>query len=246
MVLDTSLLVAYENMDDKTKVKRLHKKLVMPYLTNKKQWVEARKQGLKIAEPEYRQYLAGLINQPESEDDLITLASRSLLKIILTENKNLGLPYVHYKTGMISNQITVTLSPTDDRTYLKTYLEMLCRNANKITICDSYFANNWENTRSLFHSVLPRKELMIEFSETATSANATPNSSKINETFVKSVHPNWNVKITTNIKYTNCHDRYLLVESPEGKVEIMLSSGFDHIWKNNPKEITCIFRDVTC
>ena len=30
MVLDTSLLVAYENMDDKNKVKRLHKKLVLP------------------------------------------------------------------------------------------------------------------------------------------------------------------------------------------------------------------------
>ncbi|WP_236475005.1 hypothetical protein [Escherichia coli] len=119
MVLDTSLLVAYENMDDKNKVKRLHKKLVLPYLTNKRQWIEARNLGLKMPELEYRQYLSMLASQPESDDDLVTLASKSLLKIILTENDNLSLPFVHYKKGMVNNQVTVTLSPTDNRIYLK-------------------------------------------------------------------------------------------------------------------------------
>ncbi|HBM7413961.1 TPA: hypothetical protein LZQ71_004033, partial [Escherichia coli] len=104
MVLDTSLLVAYENMDDKNKVKRLHKKLVLPYLTNKRQWIEARNLGLKMPELEYRQYLSMLASQPESDDDLVTLASKSLLKIILTENDNLSLPFVHYKKGMVNNQ----------------------------------------------------------------------------------------------------------------------------------------------
>lgn len=245
MVLDTPLLVAYENMDDKNKVKRLHKKLVLPYLTNKKQWVEARALGLKISDEEYRQYLATLASQPESDDDLVTLASKSLLKIILTEDQGLSLPYVHYKKGMVNNQITVTLSPSDNRMHLKKYLQMLCSNARKVTICDNYFAHNWENTCSLFYSVLPKKPLSIEFSEITEGIIAAANSSKINNDFVHGIHPEWNVKITTNQKYINCHDRYLLIESPEGKVEIMLSSGFDHIWKNNPKELTCVFRDVS-
>jgi|GEM_PF-3516202 len=245
MVLDTPLLVAYENMDDKNKVKRLHKKLVLPYLTNKKQWVAAKASCLKISDAEYRQYLAGLANRPESDDDLITLASKSLLKIILTEDQNLPLPYVHFKKGMVNNQVTVTLSSSDTRTHLKTYFKMLCSNATKVTICDNYFAENWDNTCSLFHSVLPRKTLTIEFSEIAAGIAAANNSSKINNDFVHSIDPQWSVQITTNPKYTNCHDRYLLIESPEGKIEVMLSSGFDHIWKNNPKELTCVFRDVS-
>ncbi|ECE0829946.1 hypothetical protein AC335_10485 [Salmonella enterica subsp. enterica] len=131
MVLDTSLLVAYENMDNKDKVRRLHKKLVLPYLTNKRQWVTAKEMGMKIPEAEYRHYLASYANQPECDDDLVTLASKSLLKIILTEDENLPLPYVHYKKGMVNNQVTVTLSPSDNRTHLKTYLQMLCSNAKK-------------------------------------------------------------------------------------------------------------------
>lgn len=245
MVLDTPLLIAYENMDDKNKVKRLHKKLVLPYLTNKKQWVEAKNSGLKIPDAEYRQYLAGLANQPESDDDLVTLASKSLLKIILTEDENRPLPYVHYKKGMVNNQLTVTLTPSDDREYLKKYFQMLCSNADKVIICDNYFAQNWDNTCSLFHSILPRKKLTIEFSEIATGITAANNNSKINNDFAHSIHAEWSVKITTNQRYINCHDRYLLIESPEGKIEVMLSSGFDHIWKNNPKELTCVLREVS-
>ncbi|CAI1589909.1 TPA: hypothetical protein SML49_000089 [Serratia marcescens] len=245
MVLDTSLLVAYENMDDRNKVRRLHKKLVLPYLTNKKQWVAAKNSGMKITEQEYRHYLSMLSNQPESDDDLVTLASKSLLKIILTEDESLTLPYVHYKKGMVNNQATVTLTPSDDRTHLKAYLKMLCSNAKKVTICDNYFAQNWDNTCSLFHSILPRKTLAIEFSEVAAGINSPQNSSRINNDFARSIHPEWSVGITTNQKFTNCHDRYLLIESPEGKIEVMLSSGFDHIWKTNPKELTCVFRDVS-
>ncbi|EBF8301802.1 hypothetical protein [Salmonella enterica] len=245
MVLDTSLLVTYENMDNKDKVRRLHKKLVLPYLTNKRQWVTAKEMGMKIPEAEYRHYLASYANQPECDDDLVTLASKSLLKIILTEDENLPLPYVHYKKGMVNNQVTVTLSPSDNRTHLKTYLQMLCSNAKKITICDNYFAQNWDNTCSLFHFILPRKRLTIEFSEIAAGVAATNNSSRINDHFVRGIHPEWSVQVTTNQKYTNCHDRYLLIESPEGKIEVMLSSGFDHIWRTNPKELTCVFRDVS-
>jgi len=245
MVLDTPLLVAYENMDDKNKVKRLHKKLVLPYLTNKKQWVAAKNLGMNIPDAEYRQYLSELANRPESDDDLVTLASKSLLKIILTEDKSLQLPYVHYRKGMVNNQVTVTLSPSDNRVHLKSYLKLLCGNARKVTICDNYFAKNWENTCSLFHSVLPKKPLIIEFCEIAADITAPSNGSKINNEFARSVHPEWNVQTNTNQKYINCHDRYLLIESPEGKIEVMLSSGFDHIWKENPKEITCVFRDAS-
>lgn len=121
---------------------------------------------------------------------------------------------------------------------------MLCENASKVTICDNYFAQNWDNTKSLFHSILPKKELIIEYSEVATGITAKSNSSEITPIFAQSIHHEWKVRVSSNPKYTNCHDRYLLIESPEGKVEVLISSGFDHLWKANPKELTCIFREI--
>lgn len=245
MVLDTPLLVVYENMEDKTKFKRLQKKLVLPYLTNKSQWIEAKKSGMKIPETEYRQILSQLANRPDKDDDLITLASRTTLKVILTEDIAQGLPYINYRKGMLNNQLTVTLAATESRSNLKEYLKMLCTNANKITLCDNYFAQNWDNTSSLFHSIFPRKKLTIEFAEVAVGVDAKLNSCKITDSFVKGIFQEWSVQTSNNPKYSNCHDRYLLIESPEGKVEVLISSGFDHIWKGNPKEITCVFRDVS-
>lgn len=40
-------------------------------------------------------------------------------------------------------------------------------------------------------------------------------------------------------KYNDCHDRYLIID---GKTEIILSSGFDHL-HNTTKEIAYIVRD---
>ena len=242
IVLETKLLVEYLNHTGTKKYKKLLKKLSFPYSTNKKQWVEAKALGLN--QRTYDQIIPLLMNEGERDFSLEELASKSALKVILTEDPTKRLPYVHYKDGMINNHITIQIDANDSRDDLKVYLELLCRDASKVTICDNYFAENWNNTKSLFYSILPRNNLLIEYAETPAMLNVLLNSSKITNTFVQGIYAGWSTQQTVYPKYLNCHDRYLLIEMPGHKVEILLSSGFEHIWKTNPKELTCVFRNV--
>jgi len=233
MVLSNSLLIAYENMASnprtyQKKYKKLMKKLVLPYLTNKRQIVEAKAEGL--IDTAYDRLLPQLQNLPNRDYDLATLAVTTSLKVILTEDKNASLPYVYYKSQFLNNELTVLLTPTENRRDLIKYLEILTSNATKIIICDNYFASNWENTCSLFLSVLP------------DSIQTIKNSVKMTQSYVETIYSGWTVKASAS--YQGSHDRYLLIDSPEGKVEVMLSSGFGHIWNLNPKEITCVFRQI--
>ncbi|MDA5479694.1 hypothetical protein PGS49_03335 [Yersinia intermedia] len=242
MVLDDSLLVVYENAKQSKKFKLLMRRFSHPYATNWRQWNDATNIGLNI--PSHTQTLAQLAQRPEKNDDLVTLASKTTFKIILTEDENKLFPYVYYKSKMVTKSIIFSLSSTDSRQALVTYLQMMCANANKITICDNYFAQNWEVTKALFYQVLPRQELLIEYAEAAAGIDVTRNSENITNDFLHSICKSWSTKLTNLPKYSNCHDRYLLIESQGSKIEVMLSSGFDHIWKINPKEITCIFSEV--
>lgn len=243
IVLETPLLVEYLNHTGSKKYKRILKKITFPYSTNKKQWEAAKKLGLNDAT--YERVLPQLLNEGEKDDDLLTLASKSALKVILTDDPSKKLPYVHYKDGLINNHIAINIEANASRDDLKKYLEILCRDARRVTICDNYFATNWEHNKSLFYSILPRGNLIIEYADTPEKLNVLLNSKEITNDFVKSVCSDWSVQETTQQKYLGCHDRYLLIEMPGHKVEILLSSGFDHIWRSNPKELTCVFRNVS-
>lgn len=244
MVLDTELLVDYENKVSSKLVGQVHRKLVLPYSINWKQWREAKRIGLKMVDSEYNRILSQLANDKNKNYDLEELASESLLKIILTKNESKKLPYVHYKKGMINKLVTISLAADENRDELKKYLQLLCSDATKVTICDNYFSQNWNDTVSIFYSTLPKKRLIIEYVEVNTCLSVVKNGSKITDTFVKGIHSEWSVQENHDTKYINCHDRYLLIDTPDGKIEVLLSSGFEHIWKNNPKEITCMFREV--
>lgn len=245
MVLSTSLLIAYENIafdpcQYQKKYKRLMKRISLPYKTNKKQLLEARSQGLH--DSVYNRLLPSLMHQEDRDYSLEQLAATTRFKVILTEEKKLELPYVYYRSSFVENQLTLTLSASESRDKLVKYLELLCASATHITICDNYLAQGWDNTKSLFHTVLPRHPLIIQFVETPDMLQGiTKNSTKITDTFVQSICSQWTV-CEEKIRYQGSHDRYLLIESPQGCIEIMISSGFDHIWKTNPKEITCMIR----
>ncbi|HIF9383497.1 TPA: hypothetical protein ACX6RR_003339 [Photobacterium damselae] len=245
IVLSTSLLIAYENMafeprKYQKKYKRLMKCLVLPYKTNKKQLVEASRLGLNTAV--YERLMPQFQHLIDRDDTLEVLASNTSLKIILTEDKDAQLPYVYYRSSFINNEFTISLQPSETRAELIRYLEMLCSDAHKITICDHYFAEGWIDTQKLFRSVFPRHALDIEYVETPENIHVLKNSVKFNDDFVKSVHHEW--RISQSVLYQGVHDRYLKIESQKGIVEVMLSSGFIHIWKNNPKDITCVIKTI--
>lgn len=244
MVLSTSLLVAYENVafeprKYQKKYKRLMKLIALPYKTNKKQLLEAQTQGLH--ESVVNRLLPQMQHLPERDESLETLALQTSFKVILTEDDNATLPYVYYRSSFLSNDITIELKATDSRNDLVNYLQMLCSTATRITVCDHYLAHGWEHTQSLFRAVFPRHKLEILFVETPTVLAVVKNSTKVTDDFVKSIYDEWNVSEST--LYKDCHDRYLLIETPQGNIEVMISSGFDHIWKVNPKEITCVIRE---
>ncbi|MGL4449414.1 MAG: hypothetical protein ACRCZA_12215 [Shewanella sp.] len=245
MVLSTSLLLAYENIafeprKYQKKYKRLMKIISLPYKTNKRQLLEAQASGLSSSV--FERLMPQLQHQADRNDSLELLASKTSLKVILTENENATLPYVHYRSEFMTNQITITLTPAESRENLIKYLQILCSSANKITICDNYFAQGWNNTQGLFHTILPRNKLMIAFVETPdVLVGVIKNSSKVTDNFVTSIYPEW--EATMSDLYSGSHDRYLLIESPQGTIEVMISSGFEHIWKPNPKEITCVISE---
>ncbi|MCJ8349180.1 hypothetical protein [Moritella sp.] len=246
MVLSDELLVAYENyaLEPRRynkKYKQLMSKLILPYETNKAQLVRAKVLGLNAAC--YDRLLPIYAGSITKDYDLPALAATTSLKFILTSDTNVQLPYLNIKSNFTANNLTISLSPAESRADLSKYLEMVSADATKVTICDNYIAQNWSNTRALFLSILPRNNLNIEYVETSQTVNATLNSTKITAAFVKGIHADWTVSPST--LYANSHDRYLRIESPTSKIEIMLSSGFDHIWKHNPKEITCVFREIT-
>lgn len=242
MVLDNSLLIVYENKKESKKFKLLMRKFTHPYASNWKQIKAALKEGLEL--PNDVQTLSQMAMLPEYDDDLITLASKTTFKIILTEDATKTFPYVYYKNDMVNKNIVFSLSSSDSRQDLISYLEMMCSNATKITICDNYFSENWNENNKLFFLILPRKELQIEYAEVASGIHARANRLEITNTFLHTICVNWTSSVSALQKYSNCHDRYLLIESPESKIEVMLSSGFHHIWKANPKEITCVFTEI--
>lgn len=246
MVLSDELLVAYENyaLEPRRynkKYKQLMNKLILPYETNKEQLVKAKALGLNDAC--YDRLLPIYAGSITKDYDLARLATTTSFKLILTTEQNQPLPYLNIKSTLTANNLTISLLATESRSDLVKYLEMICADATKITICDNYFAQNWANTQALFRTVLPRHRLNIEYVETSQTVNAVLNSTQITDAFATSVCPSWTVSPST--LYANSHDRYLKIESPSSKVEVMLSSGFDHIWKRNPKEITCVFREIT-
>lgn len=246
MVLSDELLVAYENyaLDPrqyKKKHKQLMSKLILPYETNKAQLVRAKTQGLNDAC--YDRLLPIYAGAITKDYDLPALAATTSLKLILTLDTDVQLPYLNIKSKFTANNLTISLSAIDSRTELKTYLAMLSAEATKVTICDNYIAHNWDTTQSLFRSILPRHHLNIEYVETPPALSVTQNSSVITNTFATGVCPDWTV--LPSALYANSHDRYLRIEARSSKVEVMLSSGFDHIWKQNSKEITCVFREIT-
>lgn len=245
MVLSDELLVCYENYpQDIKQYKKRYNKLIAhftpPYMTNLAQLKRCKSMGLN--ETCYRRLVTTLASRGDTGISLEQLAKSTRYQFILTlDDSQIQLPYVNIKKQNVQQLYTVICQPQQSRQYLLRHIEALCENAQKVLICDNYFAANWENTQRLFSAILPRKPLRIEYVETAENLPHTArNSTMITDTFAKGIFADWQVRQTDGAEYQGRHDRYLLIDN---KMELMFSSGFDYLW-NDSKELTCVFRQV--
>lgn len=204
IVLDDSLLYAYLKGAKTKKYNKLMRKYIHPHVTN---FQQISRVMANIGDlPNERAMLSQMANEPHSHDDLQTLALKTTFKIILTDDISKPFPFVHYENAIVNNRLTFHLAPTQSRSDLTHHLQRLCQNANKVIICDNYFAHNWQHTQSLFLSVLPRKSLLIEYADTMPQTTTTLNSEYITDDYIRQRWHEWSVAQTTYSKYNNCHD----------------------------------------
>ncbi|MEZ8616022.1 hypothetical protein AB6D33_09225 [Vibrio splendidus] len=171
------------------------------------------------------------------------LAKKSKYHLVLTADETkTKYPYLNINKKNIELNYSKTCLKGNSRAEILNHIKSLCEDATKVTICDNYFFTPaWSNvghtTEKLFDDIIPKNTLNIQFvSERKPVKDHIPH--------VKAKHSDWCVSINSGAGYSsNNHDRYLIIEKSNQSIEVMLSSGFIYLWKDN-KEITCIFREV--
>ncbi len=166
----------------------------------------------------------GYISQPIDE-----LVRFTIYKLILnTENDTY--PYVNIHDDQVEKNFSLSFKIGETRNKAISLIAALCAEANYILIFDRYFCKNWASTKALFTTVLPKKRM--------TLLHAGHLDDKTSD--IKGIHSEWKIKRDTQNTFTDCHDRYLLIDN---KVEIILSSGFDYLFSRD-KDLTCVIRFI--
>ena len=187
--------------------------------------------------------LTAFLSGGYAHNTLEELAKKSQYHLILTaDDAKTKYPYLNINQKNIELNYSKTCLKGNSRVEIIEHLKSLCADAKKITICDNYFfGTTWGNasptTEKLFDDILPKSTLHIQFVSNSKSV-------KKHIPCIKAKHDGWSAAINKNTCYSsNNHDRYLIIEKSTQSIEVMLSSGFIYLWKDE-KEITCIFREV--
>lgn len=168
--------------------------------------------GLTLT-PEMKKTLAknGLKQQTKEE----LAQSRTMYKVILCCGCS-DFPYVNVVSDKekIENNLSSFYDIAEKRDKAIMHLKALCSGAKKIVVYDKYFeAKEARNIETLV-KILPQKKLTILFSNISTNG-------------IKSLtekYSEWDPQLDKTLK--GRHDRYIIVDD---KLEIVLSSGFDHL-----------------
>ncbi len=165
--------------------------------------------------PEMKKTLAknGLKQQTKEE----LAQSHTMYKVILCCGCS-DFPYVNVTSDKekIENNLSSFYDIAEKRDKAIKHLKALCSEAKKIVVYDKYFAEQPKEARNIetLVKILPQKKLTILFS------HISPNGIKsLTEKCAE-----WNPQLDATLK--GRHDRYIIVDD---KLEIVLSSGFDHL-----------------
>lgn len=156
------------------------------------------------------------------------LAKETIYKIVLTTDKD-TFPYVNVMSGndKIENCLYGSFDNGENRTKAIDHIKAVCEDASKVIVYDNFFDQNFDNVDMLIQ-LLPKHKLEIHCYKF----------SQAQESKLKAAHADWNVIIETRDERK--HDRYIDID---GKIEILLSSGFDHLALND-KDFAYVIRPV--
>lgn len=138
----------------------------------------------------------------------------TLYKIILSSTKD-TFPYVNIMDDKqrLENNYSASFDMAEPRDLAVKHLSSICLHAKKIVLYDKYFSSKDRNV-DLIKKILPQKKLEITYS----------NIDEKHIDLLKQHCAQWNFIL--NPRMADRHDRYLIVDD---KLEIILTSGFDHM-----------------
>lgn len=197
-------------------------------LTNWQQWNE-----LKL--PEKAPIAIGLRKNKKQKDlSLTDLAKHTYYKIVLTADPaKTTFPYVNINGDDIQPVVGGFILRNAPRHNAVSHLNALCAEAKEVILYDNYFSSQRNQNIATLLSILPAHPLKLIY-DTPKNKEERPFDQKCID-IISPQRPDW--QFGRQILKDH-HDRYLVIDN---KIEIILTSGFDHLSRND-KEISYIIR----
>lgn len=231
LVLENDILLEYEKFKrvrsfDKNKIENLLKYYKPRHLVNQEQIEFLRSQNLELDEDE----LTCIFQNGYANLSLEELASETLYKIILSQEKS-NFPYVNISKDEIENNYTATFKANQLREKAFKHFKSLFKTAKSIFIYDNYL-----KYESLSHFINQCANANLKIYLSRKNYNRIQSISKTQKKLnihIDISHQNYNTR--------NTHDRYVIVDYENYRLEIILTSGLDHLMNAN-KDFTYIIR----
>lgn len=174
-------------------------------------------------------------NSPYVEE----LAKKTAYKIILTLDRKDGFPYVNVNQSKIENRFCSSFIKQENRENAILHFRSLLENAKYIIFYDRFLIR--ENVQEAFkefaQKCFPQKELKIHI-------DYFKNWKEFSQNIKKNICKDWSISLFDNRYkniYSDLHDRYIIIDN---KLEIILTSGIEHLIRND-RDFTYIINDIS-
>ncbi|EAI3890363.1 TPA: hypothetical protein ACHD36_001310 [Campylobacter jejuni] len=227
LVLDDDILIEFEKFKkslefDKNIIENMLKYYKPTHLINLNQISKLENLNLAID----HDLKAIFIQSGYANLTLEELSRKTILKIILTNEKSKSFPYLYIKDEKIENNICSTFKKRESRNKAFEYFKNLFLEANSIFIYDNHLTSN--NLINFINICSIDKDIYLP-RDIYNKINANNQMIKIDR---------------QNHHYSGCHDRYILIYYPTYKIELILTSGIDYLL-DTTKDFTYIVRVIT-
>lgn len=245
LVLDDSLFILHEKFRSGIPIEKLDSKTLfallniikLPYYSFPSQIIRCKN---SLPESYIKEIAPAILANGCSENSLEDAAMRTQLRIILTDDNQKPFPYVSIFSPSCAMDFNIRIKNGVSRTALHDYIKLCAKGAKRFGITDRYLDNALQNPACQIHKLFSDPDTEIDcYEDISQTSCETSNSLR---QFLKDQRCRNKVK-TKRTNFQSIHDRYLLLDHGNYKMEILLSSGIEYLF-NTDKEITCIFRII--